>query len=146
YGRAGSARTAMQVALDAAALTLSKEAPTLTSAEGTQKGTDYFRAEFNRPEAPTVTVAAAYDSTAGTLTLTGSAYVDATITRLLGKRQIPISGSAQVISGVKKLEIALVLDNSGSMNSSDKLDELKSATHQLLDTLKKSAATPGDIK
>src|SRR5262249_57101561 len=53
YSRAGSARTAMQVALDAAALTLSKEAATLTSDQVMQKGTNYFMAEFNRPDART---------------------------------------------------------------------------------------------
>src|ERR1043166_2371490 len=146
YSRANSARTAMQDALDSAALTLAKEAAALTSDQVTQKGTDYFKAMFNRPEALNIRIASTYNSTTGTLTLTGSAHVDATVTRLLGQTQMPISTSTQVVSGIKKLELALVLDNSGSMNGSDKLDELKAATHQLLDILKNAAKNPGDIK
>jgi len=146
YSRANSARSAMQAALDSAALMLSKEAATLTSAQVTQKGSDYFKAVFNRPEALEVQITSTYDSTAGTLTMTGSAQVDTTVARVLGQTQLPISGLTQVVSGAKKLELALVLDNSGSMNGSNKLDELKSATHQLLDTLKKAAQNPGDVR
>src|SRR5712691_3683315 len=146
YGRANSVKSAMQAALDSAALTLSKEAATLTSDQVTQKGNDYFKATFNRPEALNVQIASIYNSTTGSLTLTGSAHVDTTVTRLLGQTQMPISTSTQVVSGAKKLELALVLDNSGSMNGSNKLDELKTATHQLLDTLKKAAKNPGDVR
>jgi uncharacterized protein YegL len=47
---------------------------------------------------------------------------------------------------MKKLELALALDNTGSMAWSSKLAELKKASHTLLDTLKKASKNPGDIK
>ena len=51
YSRAASVRTAMQAALDASALMLSKDAQTLTAATLAQKASDDFKAMFNRPEA-----------------------------------------------------------------------------------------------
>ena len=50
YSRANSARTAMQVALDAAALTVAKEAANLTSNQVQNKAKKYFNAQFNRPD------------------------------------------------------------------------------------------------
>src|SRR3954469_4010739 len=50
YSRANAARTAMQAALDAAALMVSKEALNVTVAQVQKKGQRYFNAEFKRPE------------------------------------------------------------------------------------------------
>src|SRR3979409_1140491 len=56
FSRAASARTAMQAALDASALMLSKDAQTLTPTNLIQKASDDFRAQFTRPEAYDVSV------------------------------------------------------------------------------------------
>src|SRR5436190_21378025 len=50
YSRANSARTAMQVALDAAALMIAKEALNLTDTQVQNKAKKYFNAQFDRPE------------------------------------------------------------------------------------------------
>jgi uncharacterized protein YegL len=47
---------------------------------------------------------------------------------------------------VKKLELALVLDNTGSMSSNGKMTELKTASKSLLTTLKNAAKELGDVK
>jgi hypothetical protein len=46
---------------------------------------------------------------------------------------------------MKKLELALALDNTGSMSYSGKMTALKQAAHNLLTTLKNAATNPGDI-
>ena len=51
FSRAASARTAMQAALDASALMLSKDAQMLTPTDLIQKAGDDFRALFTRPGA-----------------------------------------------------------------------------------------------
>jgi Flp pilus assembly protein TadG len=56
YSRAASARTAMQAALDASALMLSKDAQTLSTANLTQKASEDFKTIFNRPEAYNIQV------------------------------------------------------------------------------------------
>ena len=61
-------------------------------------------------------------------------------------RIIDINVTSEVLWGMKKLELALALDNTGSMASSGKMAALKKAAHALLDTLKKAAKKDGDIK
>jgi hypothetical protein len=51
-----------------------------------------------------------------------------------------------VLWGIKKLNLALALDNTGSMAQSGKMTALKQAAHNLLTTLKNAEKTPGDIK
>ena len=49
YSRANSVKAAMQSALDASALMLSKDAANLKQSELERKASDYFKAEFDRP-------------------------------------------------------------------------------------------------
>ena len=57
-----------------------------------------------------------------------------------------VSASSQVVWGIKKLELALALDNTGSMASAGKMANLKVAAHNLLTTLKNASKNPGDVK
>ena len=66
--------------------------------------------------------------------------------RLIGQDQVNITASGEVVWGIKKLNLALALDNTGSMASSNKMTALKKAAHNLLNTLQKAEKTPGDIK
>jgi Flp pilus assembly protein TadG len=149
YSRAASTRTAMQAALDSAALMLSKDAQTLTSTQLDSKATTYFNALFQRPEASNVQVTQQFSSpVAGnfTIKLVGSATMSTVVWRLVGQDQLTITATGEVVWGIKKLNLALALDNTGSMSSNNKMTELKKAAHNLLDTLKKAEKTPGDVK
>jgi hypothetical protein len=81
-----------------------------------------------------------------TLKLTGSGTFNTMFVGLLGRPQINVFTSSEIVWGIKKLNIALALDNTGSMASSGKLTALKEAAHNLLTTLKAAEKTPGDIK
>src|SRR5262249_47526709 len=145
YSRANSVKADMQAALDSTALKLAKDgAATLSSTDMQSSATSYFTAIFHRPEAGNVAVTPSVSGS--TLTVSGSATINTTVMGVLGFNQLSISGSSTVSWGAKKLEVALVLDNSGSMNGSNKLSALQSASHQLLSTLQKAAANPGDIR
>ena len=149
YSRANATRTAMQSALDATALMLSKDAQSLTAAQLSSKATTYFNALFQRPEASNVHVTQQFSSPqAGNFTIkvTGSATVNTVVWRLIGQEQMTVTATGEVVWGIKKLNLALALDNTGSMASNNKMTELKKAAHNLLDTLKKTEKTPGDIK
>ena len=149
YSRASSTRSAMQAALDSTALMLSKDAQTLTSAQLDSKASVYFNALFHRPEASNVQVTQLFSSPQQgmfNLKVTGNASVSTLIWRVIGQDQVNISATGEVVWGIKKLNLALALDNTGSMASSNKMTELKKAAHNLLDTLKKAEKTPGDIK
>jgi Flp pilus assembly protein TadG len=149
YSRGNAARTAMLAAVDATALMLSRDAATMTPADVTSKANAYFNSQFNRPEVASLQVTATVNSPqAGsfTLTLTATGNVPTTFTKLLGQTKLDISSTADVKWGIKKLELALVLDNTGSMAQNGKLTQLKSAAHNLLTTLQSAAKQPGDVK
>jgi len=149
YSRANAARSAMFAALDATALMLSKDAATMAPEQIKAKATSYFNAQFNRPEVANLQVDAVLNSPqAGSFTLnvTATGNMPATFTRVLGQTQINLNTTADVAWGVKKLELALVLDNTGSMSSNGKMTELKTAAKNLLTTLKNAAKQPGDVK
>ena len=80
------------------------------------------------------------------LKMTGSGTIDPVFTKLLGQTQLGFAASAEVLWGIKKLNLALVLDNTGSMASSAKMTNLKLAAHNLLTTLKNAAKQPGDVQ
>lgn len=149
FGRAASTRTAMQAALDATALMMSKDAPTLAADVLGQRAQDTFKTLFTRPEANNVQVSMQLTQPqegSYLITMTGSASVDTLFSRMLGQSSINLSANSKVSWGIKKLNLALVLDNTGSMSSSQKMTNLKTAAHNLLTTLKNAAKQPGDVK
>jgi hypothetical protein len=149
YGRASAARTSMQAALDSTGLILAKEAEGFAGPALTQKATDYFHSVFNGRLANNVQITANLSAPQpGTfsLRLTATGSVDMTVSRMLGHTTADVSATADFAWGIKKLELALVLDNTGSMSSSGKLVALKAAAHSLLTTLQTAAKKPEDVK
>jgi len=149
YSRAASVRTSMQMALDSTALMLSKEAQGLNTAQLGSKATAYFNALFQRPEASNVQITQEFSSPAlstFSLKITGTTTVPTVFWRVLGTDHVDITATGEVLWGIKKLNLALALDNTGSMSSSSKMTELKKAAHTLLTTLQNAAQTPGDVK
>ena len=57
-----------------------------------------------------------------------------------------LRATSQVRWGFKALELALALDNTGSMASKNKMVELKAAVKLLFATLKKNSKVPDDTK
>jgi Flp pilus assembly protein TadG len=147
YSRANSARTAMQVALDAAALTVAKEAANLTSGQVQNKAKKYFNAQFDRPDVKKLNLDFTMVSNGpGDFTVLADATgaIDTSIAQVIGKKTIDIRATAQVRWGFKALELAL--DNTGSMAQKNKMVELKSAVKLLLSILKTNSKVPGDTK
>jgi Flp pilus assembly protein TadG len=146
YTRANAARTALQASLDSTALLLSKTASTKTPEELQLAATDAFNAMFHRPDVKDVEVTATYSSIDGSkVTLDGSAIVPTDFLNVLGFSEIKITATTTTTWGNTRLRVALVLDNTGSMASSDKMTALKAASHNLLDQLKTAATVPEDV-
>jgi len=149
YSRANSARTAMQVALDTAALTVAKEALNLPSGQVQVKAKSYFNAQFNRPDVKNLNLTFSMVSNGpGDFTVVAEAtgYIDASIVQVIGKKTIDLRTTAQVRWGFKGLELALALDNTGSMAQKNKITELKSAVKLLFSILKANSKVSGDTK
>src|SRR5262245_1250397 len=129
YARAANARASLQNALDATALLLGKEAPMLTDTELNQKATLYFTRMFNRDDVINITVTPTYvKSGDSTLTVAAAGDFPLVILPIVGINSLPIQSSSQTTWGNTRLRIALALDNTGSMASSNKMTALKTAS------------------
>jgi Flp pilus assembly protein TadG len=149
YSRGNAAKSAMQTAVDSTALMLSKEANNLTSAQLNERAAQVFTALFNRPDVSGLTVTPNFSNPNGgsyKLTVSVHGNVETSFTKVLGQQSLTIDASSQVVWGMKKIELALALDNTGSMDSSNKMKELKKAVKNLLQTLKSAAKKDEDVK
>jgi len=146
YSRVNSDRTAMQAAVDATALMLSKNVSSLTDDEITQEATNYFNALFTRTDVSSVLVMPVYSTSNGTqVVVTASGTVPTTFTKIFGVSTLDISASSTVKWGNSRLRVALVLDNTASMAKSSKMTALKTAAKNLLTQLKNAAGQNGDV-
>lgn len=146
YSRANSIKAAVQASLDATALAMARSAPNLTAEQLQQKTSDYFNAQFTRPDAKNVVVTTTYSTTNGsTLVVSASGSMDTTFTRVMGYSSLSVGSSSTIKWGNQRLRVALVLDTTGSMASAGKIDAMKTATKNLIDQLKAAATNNGDV-
>jgi Flp pilus assembly protein TadG len=148
YTRASSARSAMQAALDATALAMSKEAASISDESVLNtKAQAYFNAAFTRPDAPGVVISAHYTTEDGSaLNVSALGSIATSFMGILGINQIPIASTAKTVWGTGKVRVALVLDVSASMGSGGRMTALKSATKDLITKLENASSAPGDVQ
>lgn len=146
YSMANSNRTSMQKSLDATALALAKLMP-LTQAQLDSQGWKIFQASLGnvsvdlQPSDLRITTPGT-----GKLVLDVSGQYRPSVSGVIGVSDFPVGAHSEVTWGIKKLELALALDNTGSMSSNSKMTELKKAAKNLLTTLQNAARNPGDVK
>jgi Flp pilus assembly protein TadG len=145
FSRATLLRMKMQDALDATSIMLAKEASTATASQLETDANSLFTAQFKQPEVENLALDLNYTSGEQQLTLSGSASLKTAFIGLVGINSLAFDGSSTVNWGSKGLQVALVLDNTGSMASNGKLAALKSATNNFLDKLKSAASSDGDV-
>ena len=144
YGRALLVRERMSSAADAAALAIGSWTG-LTDAERRTKAQQYFDANY--PSAALGTV--------GTLNVTFpgddikvevSGTVPTTFMRLANINSVNVGSSAIITVKQRKIELALVLDTTGSMGSGGKMTSLKNAAEEMVKTLFDGNAISPDVK
>ena len=146
YSRANSVKAAMQTALDSTALMLSKEAATDTDDQLKANAFKYFTSLFVRPEAKDITINVAYTTEGGSkIVINATAAMPADFTKLLGYDNFTILASSTAKWGTRRLRVALVLDNTGSMADDGKMAALKTATQGLLTQLQGAVNIAGDV-
>ena len=140
YSRANSVKAAMQAAADSAALMLAKEISgnTPSGAQISQSGTAYFTAMLNRKEVTGIEVKTLYTASGGPrVVVSAKGSIKTDFTGLIGIKTLALGVTAQSAwGGGSKMQVALALDNTGSMAEWNKMGALKNATHSLLDQLK----------
>ena len=136
YGRALTVRERMADAADSAALAVAGW-PGLSQAELTTKAQQYFDANY--PPSSLGTVGKVNVSAKGNdIVVSVSGSVPTNFMTLANIKNVEVSASSTVTVGMGTLEVALALDNSGSMQGS-KIAALKDAANDLVDILFKSA-------
>ena len=141
FHRASMVKNGLQDALDAATLAVGRS--TLTAAADVQAlGSSTLSA--NLRAYPNTHL----DSTSFVLdgnSVEASAHVSVTplVADAFGGGQLHVDASSEVVRAVNKLEVAMVLDNTGSMAGS-KLTLLKTAAKNFIDTLSAAAARSAD--
>jgi Flp pilus assembly protein TadG len=141
-------RSAVQNSLDAAALATAKQfSAGVTGDELTQYAEDFF--ESNLPDfisasdvelAVSITDEQITDSngdpqTVKAVTIDADFDYDTFIARVVGHETFHANMSAQVALGNITVEVALVMDNSGSMANNNKLTTMKTTAKDLIDTI-----------
>ncbi len=152
YSFANESRTKMQAALDITALSLSKMMP-LNQSELESNGRKIFLANLGKTpltlSESNIAEQLSITADIGKLTLEVNTEYPIKMAGVLSKfmpTDIPIGSHTEVVWGQGKVEVALALDNTGSMASSGKLTQLIAASHRLIEILKSAAQNPGDAK
>jgi Flp pilus assembly protein TadG len=137
--RAYAVQRQLQVALDAAALAGGRN---YSIAERDQIIQDYFNENWaeNPIQANATPVVIVPDLATGTLTVTANATLDPLFVKFIGVGTVEVGASAQIVRNDTTLEVALVIDTTGSMDSDDdngdqKMGSAISAANLLLNIL-----------
>lgn len=145
YSRASLARTKMQGALDATGLFLTNLPAGTSQDELNAKATQFFYANYTDSDVLAIQLTVTPDVLPGKLNLTANGTYDPKMVNLVGITSFPVGAKTEVKWGIGKVEVALALDNTGSM-SGNKITQLKLAAHELVNVLKNAAQNPGDAK
>lgn len=146
YSRATKTRTAIQAAVDTTALILGRDSPTISSAELPARAEAFVAANLPVLDASSVGPTVVTRS-GNTLRLCKSADVDLTFTRVIGANPLQVNACAEVVWGQRKIEVALSLDNTGSMAANGKMTEMKKAAKSFVDILNTAAlSNNADVK
>jgi Flp pilus assembly protein TadG len=143
YSVASSYRTDIQKSLDATALALTRIMPTDQATLDTV-GNQYFQANLGPHQV--VDLQLTVTPEVGKLKLSAKGKYKPQMAHIVGVGDVNLGTNSEARWSIGKVEIALVLDNSWSMNSLGRMTELKNAAHNLLNVLESAAKTPGDAK
>ncbi len=147
YTRASLARDGMQDALDATSLAVSRrvDLATMTPTQLQTFASSYFNANFHPGDVTNLVLSATYTPTGPSVTISASADMPTDFMGIVGTKDVHLGVSSTTVWGEARLRVALALDNTGSMSSSDKLTALKTATNNLLTQLHTAASKDGDV-
>jgi Flp pilus assembly protein TadG len=137
-GRAVAARTSLRTALDAAALAAAQEKSEAAALATVER---YLRANY---EASRWGALSGFSVRQGELTLAvdARATVPTTLLRVLGVREIEVGAEAEVTVGGANLEVALVLDVTGSMAQGTRIADLRAAATDLVNIVVRDVQAP----
>ena len=102
-------KSAMQGALDSAALALVKQGATMTNAQFQTAAQNWFNASFKETNLKNVVITASYDATNLTATVNGTADYSTSLVKIVGLSTIHVSGTATAKMEGKKWAICVMI-------------------------------------
>jgi Flp pilus assembly protein TadG len=142
FHRGQNVRSALQDALDAATLAVGRSTAT---APADVQNVGYTALVANLRAYPDTTLTAATFTLSGsTVVATAKVSMTPLISDVFTGGKLNVGAHSEVTRGGNKLEIALVLDNTGSMSQNSKLSILKTAASNFIDTMAAAAARSTD--
>jgi Flp pilus assembly protein TadG len=145
YSMASQYRADVQKALDATALALTKIMPADETTLNTV-GNQYFQANLKQHDLENLTLKVTSDI--GVLNVKAEGIYKVRMANIFGADTLDISARSEAKWSMGKVEIALVLDQSLSMQTPDpaRIQALRSATTNLINVLENASKKPGDAK
>ncbi len=140
-----NARSRLAQALDAAALAVGVNT-SLSNEDATSIANDFIAANYPGRELGVVqNVNVNIDDESDTVTVTGEARVQTTMLGMAGIDYITVHWESEVQRARQRLELVMVLDNTGSMGGS-KIRDLRDSAELLTEILFDAADDPTDVK
>jgi Flp pilus assembly protein TadG len=136
YTRMSTAKTRLQNAADSTLLAVAQTAKTNSNID-TLTALAADQMETMLPEGYDFDITS-LDKQGSTLSMTATSSVPAGITSVAGYDELEYSANSQVYWGTGKIELVMVLDNTGSMANYGRMTEMKKAANALLDALEAS--------
>ncbi len=133
-GRTVSAKNGLADAVDAALLMLARE-PQMSDEEARQFVEDRVNEMLVGVGTPIDFEIAGLRQTENGIDVDVEGSIGAAMMGIVGEHELDLGFNAAVVRESKKIEVALVLDNTGSMNSSGKIAALRQAATQLVEIL-----------
>ena len=137
FHRAAGVKLQLQDALDAATLATARSSAMDNTAAFT-KGDQVLKANL-KGFSQTALVTDSFTITNGVVSATAHVTVTPLIANLFLGGPMTVGATSEAVRANKKLEIALVLDNTGSMSQNNKLTNLITAANDLVDTMSAAA-------
>lgn len=145
YSAAMNARMRLSQSLDAAALAVGNSV-TASSEEALDAANAFMDANYPNGEIGTVqNVTISVDDETGTVLVRGEARVGTTMLGLIGINHITVTWESEVVRAQQKLELVMVLDNTGSMRGS-KISALRDAAELLTEIVFEGVEDADDVK
>lgn len=132
YTRAQTLKKQLNHALDAAALAVGSMKG-LEQPEMQSRAQDYFDANFKAAIGTADALALSVDGPHITVSVTG--HINTLIMSLVGVDKMDVPAQTEVTIAQRKIELAMVLDNTGSMGSNGKIGALRNAAQTMANML-----------
>lgn len=144
YSRALSVKTSLTAALDAAVLAVGSRT-NLSDSEASNTVKTWLDVHMANSFASGWTLDSISQASDGTIAARASATLPLAFGAFLGMETLTVSAANEAKRSLGKIELVLVLDNTGSMRGT-KLTNLKRAANALIDTLERSTVNRQDLK